>query len=338
MTRLAWFRACITGWVCVSLVHATGVCQETPEVATIPVVPVGLPGPIPVPTDNPLTPAKIDLGQKLFFEQRLSADQTTSCATCHDPQKGFATSEPLAIGIGGQRTTRNAPTLINRAYGTSQFWDGRAASLEEQALQPLQNPLEMGNSLEAVLEVLRADPEYHVGFANAFGGDREAAAITTTRLAQAIASFERTLLAGNSPVDRFQSGEYEALSAAERRGLWVFEGRGKCWQCHSGPNYTDERFHNTGHGYDQASRDPGRQTVTGDDADRYRFKTPTLRTLTFTMPYMHDGALNTLEEVVEFYSIGGSPQDPQLDPKMDPLFLEEQEQSDLVAFLKALSR
>jgi cytochrome c peroxidase len=326
----------------IALALASAAAAQNSAPAALLPAPAGLPV-LPVPADNPQSPAKIRLGERLFFETRLSGDGSVSCASCHDPQHGFARPEPLAVGIRGQKASRNAPSLLNRAYGTSMFWDGRASSLEEQALQPIQNKLEMDNTMDRVLRDLRQDVTYLEAFAKVFDPSGAAApstdtAITIAHVAQAIASFERTLLAGNSPVDQFQGGRHEALTAAERRGMWVFEGRGKCWQCHSGPNYTDEAFHNTGYGHGNRDRDPGRFAATGKEEDRFRFKTPTLRGLVHTAPYMHDGGLATLEKVVAFYAVGGEPNDPHLDPRMEAMYLEDQEQADLVAFLEALSR
>lgn len=291
-----------------------------------------------VPEDNPLTEEKVALGRRLFFDPLLSKDRTVSCATCHDPAHGFASAAPRAVGIRGQLGPRNSPTVLNRAVGKSQFWDGRAGSLEIQSLQPIENPLEMNHKLPAVLDALRRAPEYAAAFESAFGdSDAEQDPITAENLGKALASFQRTLLLDESPVDAFQAGDYSALTKTERQGLWIFESRGGCWQCHRGPNYSDEQFHNLGIGYGERNRDVGRAAVTKRIQDTGKFKTPTLRGVAQTAPYMHDGRLKTLEDVVEFYNAGGDPADPQIDPRIRPLGLADEEIEQLVAFLRALS-
>ncbi len=294
-------------------------------------VPRGLPAPPAPPTDNPLTLAKVRLGRRLFFDPVLSGDRTVSCASCHDPARGFAGADAVAVGIGGRRGRRHAPSLLNMAYGSSFFWDGRAATLEEQALQPIADPSEMGANVDEVVGRLRADAEYAARFREAFGGEA-----TAPRLAQALASFERTLLSGDSPLDRFRAGEFTALRESERQGLWLFESRGGCWRCHSGPNLSDGRFHNTGVGWGAEPPDPGRYAVTRRESDRGAFKTPTLRGAARAAPYMHDGSLKSLEEVVRYYRRGGNP-NPALDPAIKPLDLSEDDVRHLVAFLRALT-
>jgi cytochrome c peroxidase len=295
-------------------------------------IPYGLDLERPVPADNPLTPAKVQLGRRLFFDPILSVDRKVACASCHDPARGFAGAEPRAIGVGRRHGRRNAPSLLNRAYGTSFFWDGRSHSLEDQTLKPLLNASELGNpSHESVVERLQADPKYRVGFAAAFPDG-----VTAANLARAIASFERTILVGDSRVDRFHAGQVDLLNESERQGLWLFTSRGQCWRCHSGPNLSDEAFHNTGVSWAKEPIDLGRFEVTGMDADKGRFKTPTLRDIAKTGPYMHDGSIATLREVVEFYSRGGV-HNPYLDSVMRPLNLTSQEVTYLVDFLRALS-
>jgi len=227
--------------------------------------------------------------------------------------------------------TRNAPSLWNRAYGTAFFWDGREASLEGQALRPIENSSEMGGSVDDAVERLRAHKEYSSLFQAAFDDG-----VTAPNLAKSLASFERVLLSGNSRADRFRSGEVRALSDNERHGLWLYESRGGCWRCHSGPNFTDENFHNTGVSWNQQPIDIGRFTVSKKDSDRGRFKTPTLRNVAVTAPYMHDGSLANLDDVVDFYNRGGG-KNPYLDGSIAPLGLTAEEKKDLVAFLKALS-
>lgn len=297
-----------------------------------------------VTPDDPLTQEKVSLGRRLFFDTVLSKDRTVSCASCHQPEHGFASPDAKAVGIRGQVGRRNSPTLMNRALGKLQFWDGRAASLEAQALQPIGNPLELGHSVDDVVKELATDPDYVELFATAFGGQGEAETeddaryVTSDNLAKSLAAFQRTLLTGDSPVDRFQTGKYEALSKDERQGLWIFESRGRCWKCHSGNNYSDEAFHNTGIGFGRSDRDPGRYEVTKLPADKGKFKTPTLRAIARTAPYMHDGSLASLTDVVEFYNNGGEFADPLLDKEVSPLGLSEKEIAQLVAFLEALSK
>ncbi len=293
-------------------------------------VPLGL-GPRLVPKENPLTELRVRLGRRLFFDPILSTDNTVACASCHRPDHGFAGNEARPRGIRGQRTSRRAPTLFNRAYGTSFFWDGRESTLEGQALRPIEDPTEMGSTITAVLDRLRADTTYKAQFEAAFPDG-----VTAANLGRALASFERVLLRGASAVDRFRrQGKTEALTARERHGLWLYESKGRCWRCHSGANFTDESYHNTGVGWGKVPADLGRYVVTKKEADRGRFKTPTLRGVALTGPYMHDGSLTSLEDVVEFYNRGGGA-NPNLDPVLAPLNLSKDEVRDLVAFLKAL--
>lgn len=275
---------------------------------------------------------RANLGRQLFFDPVLSSDGSTSCATCHQPDFAFSSPDALPAGVGDRPARRNAPALINRRWSSAQFWDGRAESLEEQALQPIESENELASSVDEVLEKLQQHPEYPDRFAEAFSDG-----ITRQNLAVAIASFERVLLSSGSPVDQFitAAGTSE-FTRAERQGLWIYESKGGCWQCHSGPNYSDELFHNTGVSWGAEPVDLGLFEKTNDTAHRGQFKTPTLRDVALTAPYMHDGSIATLEEVVEFYNRGGN-RNPHLDGKMKPLELTDQEKSDLVAFLKALT-
>jgi cytochrome c peroxidase len=302
-----------------------------PERLPLDTVPLGLPAQRPVPRDNPLTEAKVRLGRRLFFDPILSGDGSVACASCHRPDHGFAGPEPRAVGAGGRVGPRNAPSLLNRAFGSAFFWDGRAASLEEQALHPIESPLEMASSVPEALRRLGAHKEYPAAFRAAFGDG-----VSAANLARALASFERVLLAGDSRVDRFHAGKFGVLNDSERQGLWLFESRGGCWRCHSGQNFSDEAYHNTGVSWGGAPADLGRHAVTRQEADRGRFKTPSLRGVARTAPYMHDGSLATLEEVVEYYNRGGN-KNPHLDPLMRPLGLSQRDVADLVAFLQALS-
>jgi cytochrome c peroxidase len=330
-------------WLCLALVGLGGSVLSSTEPIALPrdnlparldleAIPLGLPAKRPVPKDNPLTEQKVRLGRKLFFDPILSVDRRVACASCHQPDHGFAGTTPFTLGIGGQKGIRNVPTLLNRAYGTAFFWDGREATLEAQALHPIASPTEMGSTVAQAVQRLQADPGYRAQFQSVFPDG-----VTANNLARALASFERVLLAGNSPVDHFRAGELSALNDSERHGLWLYESRGRCWRCHSGPTFTDEGFHNTGVSWGKMPLDLGRYQVTNKNADRGRFKTPTLRHLTATAPYMHDGSLATLEDVVEFYNRGGQ-KNPQLDPAIEPLRLSKADVTDLVAFLKALSK
>jgi cytochrome c peroxidase len=301
-----------------------------PQRLSLETIPLGL-GLRPAVPDNPLTAERVNLGRKLFFDPILSADNTVACASCHRPAHGFASGEARPLGIRGQRTRRRAPTLFNRAYGTTFFWDGRETSLEAQALRPIEDPGEMGSKLPQVVERLNGDKTYHGLFAEAF-----ADGVTAANLGRALAAFERVLLRGDSPVDHFRAqGAHAALTPEQRHGLWLYESKARCWRCHSGANFSDEQFHNTGVSWDKEPPDLGRFTITRRDADRGKFKTPTLRGVILTGPYMHDGSLATLEEVVEFYNKGGGA-NPHRDPLVAPLGLSPEERRDLVAFLRAL--
>ncbi len=287
-----------------------------------------------VPDDNPITEDKIKLGKRLFFDKSLSIDGSLSCASCHVPENAFSDSNRFSIGVKSRRGTRQSPTLINRAFSRAQFWDGRAPSLEEQALVPLTNPVEMGNpSLKIVLKRLENSPSYIAAFKQAFP---DTDVITEQHLSQAIASFERTILAGNSPFDRFINGDKSSMSEAATRGYRIFLGKGLCAQCHLSFNFTDEIYHNLGVGALAKKPDPGRFTISKLDGHQGAFKTPTLREVASTAPYMSDGSLKTLEEVIEYYDKGGQP-NPWLSPKIKPLNLNDQEKTDLVEFLKTLS-
>ncbi|MBI4602447.1 MAG: c-type cytochrome [Planctomycetes bacterium] len=290
-----------------------------------------------VPADNPVTPAKVELGRHLYFDARLSRDGTVACATCHVAAKGWSNGLKTAVGIGNHVGKRSAPTVINRAFSTLQFWDGRAASLEDQALGPIQNPGEMGNTLENVVATVKGIAGYVPLFVAAFGDE----AVSPDRIAKAIASFERTILSGSSPYDRYQSGEKSALNEEAVRGMQVFldNNKGRCSICHAGFNFTDEKFHNIGIGADKPDWEKehiGRFEVTKAEKDKGAYKTPTLRQIAATGPYMHDGSEATLEAVVEYYAKGGNP-NPHLDPEMKKLTLTDQEKRDLVEFLKALT-
>lgn len=276
------------------------------------VIPAGLDAYLPVPEQNPLTREKVELGKKLFFDVRLSRDNSVSCATCHNPKLAFTDDRPVGVGVAGRVGGRRVPRIVNRGYGKSFFWDGRAATLEEQVLQPIQNPKEMDMTLEEV--------------ASRTG-------LPIERVQQALASYVRTILSGDSPYDRYLQGDRNALTTEQRLGLRLFRGKAGCAVCHLGPNLTDERFHNTGVGW---PGDEGRYAVTKSEPDRGAFKTPSLREVARTPPYMHDGSRKTLEEVIDFYNQGGNP-NPALDPEIRKLQLSAEEKAALLALLKALS-
>jgi cytochrome c peroxidase len=284
-----------------------------------------------VPEANKLDLARVALGRRLFFDPILSADSTVACASCHRPERGFSSGEARPRGIRGQEISRRAPTLFNRAYGTSFFWDGRAATLEEQALQPIENPLEMGSSVKDAVQRLGEHKEYRSIFSGAF-----ADGVTAANLGKALACFERVLMRGDSRVDHFRKkGQQDSLTPVERFGFWLYESKAQCWRCHSGHNFSDESYHNTGVGWDQMPADPGRFAVTKSEADRGKFKTPTLRGVALTAPYMHNGSLKTLDDVIDFYNKGGGA-NANLDAGIRPLKLSPEELHALVAFLKAL--
>jgi cytochrome c peroxidase len=338
--------------------------------------PLGLP-PIPYPADNPQTPEKIALGEKLFNDTRFSTTGEVSCATCHVAEKAF-TDSPLSVSVGidDLTGTRNAPTVVNSVYFETMFWDGRSPSLEDQALHPFLNPVEMGLAdHEPILEIARTDPDYANAFKDVFG--KAGTEITMTEVTQAIAAFERTQVTGSSPFDRwYLAGEEEALTEAQKRGFELFVGTGRCVSCHTIEQtqalFTDNRFHNIGVGIndiqedvpglageflhakatlsevdvkvltDKRTSELGRFAVTQDFDGVGAFKTPTLRNIAVTAPYMHDGSLGTLDEVMIHYNNGGvtsegDPVNDFLSGGIRPLGLTDEELDDLVAFMEALT-
>lgn len=340
-----------------------------------------------IPANNPLTATKVALGRSLYFDKRLSVDGTVSCATCHDPANAFTDHSAVATGVSNRTGTRNAPTILNAMFSERLFWDGRAGSLEEQAKQPLINQFEMGmGNYDAVVERVVAIPEYRTKFQRIFRSE----GITIETIVKAIAAYERTLLSGNSPFDRFVAGDQSAITEAQKRGFELFKGKAKCVECHSfssvSPFFTDFKFHNTGvaakdMNFEQLSRlarqiannktegsenkptnltnnppMPSRQTeesapllahtegftelgrylVTKQPKDVGSFKTPTLRDVELTTPYMHNGSEKTLIDVVRFYNRGGNA-NPKLDERMQPLHLSDEQINELVEFLRALT-
>ena len=289
-------------------------------------VPKGL-GPVVTPANNPLTQEKIELGKQLYFDKRLSRDNSISCASCHDPKKGWSNGEAFATGFNGQKGGRSSPTVINSTYQSLQFWDGRAEYLEGQALGPIQNPIEMNLTLPELMERLNAIEGYRKQFQRVFGTDA-----TSEGVAKAIASFERTVLSGDAPYDRYKAGDATAMTAEAVRGMKLFFGKAHCSACHAGPSFTDGAFHNLGVGMKADKPDLGRFLETKLSGDKGAFKTPTLREIAKTAPYMHDGSEKTLEEVIELYDKGGIAND-FLDEEIFPLKLTREEKSDLKAFL-----
>lgn len=330
---------------------------------------LGLP-PVPIPQDNPVTREKVQLGRKLFFDRRLSLNETMSCAMCHIPEQGFTNNElATAVGIEGRTVRRNAPTIYNVAYFSHIFHDGRETRLEYQIWAPMLASNEMANpSIGYVVGKIKGLSDYKGLFEAAFDG--RGPGIET--IGMAIASYERTLVSGGSPFDRWRYGDEDALGESAKRGFRLFTGKAGCAACHTvGGDYalfTDDDFHNTGLGRqasvgggssetpvqlapglkvsvpnrligsvsERSPSDLGRYEVTQDPADRWRYKTPTLRNSALTAPYMHNGAFGSLMEVVSFYNEGGIP-NPQLDPLIRPLGLTRQEMADIVAFLESLT-
>jgi cytochrome c peroxidase len=322
---------------------APGTAADAPEwekqnpVRPLPEPPLGIDSKL---TDlpEPPTPERVRLGRWLFYDKRISADGSVSCATCHKPENAFSEDTPVSTGIRGQKGGRKAPSFVNLAWTLYPhfFWDGRAKSLEEQALGPIANPVEMGNTHDAMVNSLGKIRAYAGYFRQAFGED----AITKERVAKAIADYERTRMSGNSPWDRWQKKrDKTAVSDQVKKGhdLFFF-GKASCNQCHLGQNFTDNSFHNLGVGFDPVAKkfaDTGRFVVTNSESDRGAFKTPTLRDVSKHAPYMHDGSLKTLKEVVEFYNRGGN-KNLTLDPKIKPLNLTADEVDALVAFMESL--
>lgn len=301
--------------------------------AELAAVPLGR-SPLPIPASNPQTAEKVELGRRLYFDMRLSGDGTLSCASCHSPTLGWADGRRTSKGIDGQIGGRNAPSIINAAYHRTQFWDGRAASLEEQALGPIENPIEMGSSLDEVIKRLSGVPEYRQRFRATFGTE-----VTREGIGKAIAAFERTIISGNSPYDRYEAGDENALNEAQKRGMEIFMDRANCAVCHTPPTFSNGRFYNAGVGMNEDEPDPGRTAVTKRDRDFGRFRVPSLREVKETGPYFHDGSAATLEEAVALMAGGGID-----NPNLSSMFkvvrlanLTEQDGKDLVAFLKALS-
>lgn len=306
-------------------------------VAPLPAIPLGISRTF-AELPQPPTPARVRLGRWLFYDTRLSADGQIACSTCHRPDHAFSEPTPHSTGIRGQQGGRKAPPIVNLAWTLYPhfFWDGRAASLEEQALGPIANPIEMGNTHEAMIQSLRAITAYGPYFTEAFGSLE----ITNERVAQAIADYERTLLSGNSPWDRWRMNKDEsAVSAEVKQGHELFFGKAGCNQCHLGDSLTDSNFHNLGVGWNPRTRrfaDEGRAVISRLPEHRGAFKTPGLRDVALHAPYMHDGSMATLLDTVQHYTKGGTA-NPGLDPKIQRLDLTPADEQALVAFMQALS-
>ena len=320
-----------------------------------------------IPEDNPLTRAKIELGRQLYFDKRLSGDGTVSCADCHSPATGYGANTQFGVGIKGQTGNRNSPVSFNRILSKAQFWDGRADSLEAQAIGPMANPIEMGNTHEAVVKLIGSNEGYRIQFEKIFGKKPD-----ITLAGKAIAAFERTIVTGPSPYDLYEPvrrllesfpeeladldelktedpdlykqftglkavADRHPMSEEAKRGRDLFfSQKSNCSACHVGANFADELYHNLGVGMDAANPDLGRYSETKQEKDKGAFKTPTLRNIAQTAPYMHDGSQATLEEVVEWYAKGGHP-NPHLSDKIKKLDLTAQDKKDLVEFMKALT-
>ena len=321
-----------------ALLAATAAAQQAeagrfeplpPAFANLQRPPKGLPK-MPMPADYTPTEAMFDLGKRLFHDGALSRDKTVSCSTCHPAATGFAHPDPLPPGIAGQRAARHSPALWNRGYSPVQRWDGSSPTLEAFVLEPIADAREMGFSVPEALERLNADAGFREQFQKAFDGPATAAA-----LQQALATFVRGIVAGDAPYDHFLAGNPAAMTPLQRHGQWIFESKGGCWKCHTPPLFSDEDFHNTGIGVKDGKAETGRAHATKDDNDTGKWKTPTLRGVRLTAPYMHDGSMATLADVVAFYARGGNAND-HLDERLHKLELSADDQKALVAFLSSL--
>ena len=363
----SFVRLFVLGGAAVLAFGSVGSTDSAAAEAVEIVVPEGVLPP-EIPEDNPVTEAKVALGRKLYFDTRISTDGTVSCSTCHDPRHGFADGrgDKTSKGVSGQLGTRNSPTVLNAAFLSDQFWDGRADTLEEQAKQPIANPVEHGfkdqAAVAAKLQELKAD--YESLFAAAFGSNE----ITVERFAQAVASFERTIVSLDAPIDRFIAGDKKAISESAQRGWELYNGKARCNTCHGHvgafPLFTDEDYHNLGVGtekidFEDVARKGASTVTSGKDIDTLvltnvqaselgrfiitkepkhigAFKTPQLRNIALTAPYMHDGSEPTLEKVMDLYNRGGNP-NPYLDGGMRPLNLTPQEITDVVELMKTFT-
>lgn len=284
---------------------------------------------VPVPADNAMTKERVLLGKTLFFDPRLSASKFISCATCHNPGFGWEDGLPKGIGHGMKELGRHTPTILNSAFGDLMFWDGRAESLEAQALGPIQSSAEMNLPLTQAVERITSIPGYKPLFENAYPGEP----ISEKTISKAIATFERTIVSQDAAFDRWVKGDEAAISSAAKRGFELFNGKAHCAECHSGWNLSDSGFHDIG----VADEDLGRGKLLKIEAMQHAFKTPTLRNVTLRAPYMHNGSEPTLEAVIDFYNCGGRAQRPSLAPEIKPLVLDATEKKDIVQFLQSLT-
>lgn len=318
-------RAVLAGLLAATLWAPPALAQEPSEAQR---AAYRRPDTIPFPKDNPYTPEKAALGKMLFFDTRLSRDKNLSCASCHNPSFGWEVPFATAIGAGGKPLGRHAPTALNLAWSRHLFWDGRAPTLEAQARGPIEASVEMDLPMATGVERLRAVQGYVAAFGKAFPKE----GLTAETIVKAIATFERTLVTGDTPFDRWMRGDARAVGAEVKRGFALFTGKAQCAACHSGWNFTDDKFHDIG----LPTADKGRMGITKEPADLHGFKTPSLREIAARAPYMHHGQVATLEAVVAHYVSGGEKR-PSLSPLMKPLALSAQEVQDLVAFMRSLS-
>lgn len=339
MSRVRTPEAAVALAFSLAVAAGTGSCGDEPRAWVVPPAPLvvgeapaGFPaGPLAAtgPPDNLLTEERAQLGKRLFFDPRLSRSGDISCASCHDQKHAFADPRAVSVGVDGRTGRRNASALVNLAWGLTFFWDGRARSLEDQAGQPIENPLEMDLPLTSAVERVRSAPSYVQQFRVAYGTDP-----SEETLRKALASFVRTLVSGASPYDRFLAGDTDALDPAARHGEVLFFNEAGCFHCHPAGALTNEGFFNNGSYVDGG--DIGRKDVTGRSGDLGKFKVPGLRNVAVTAPYMHDGSMATLEEVIEHYDRGGRGHD-STDPQIEPLGLSPEDKQDLAAFLRALT-
>jgi cytochrome c peroxidase len=331
LTTIAVVTVALLQWVGASPLGQAPHGTLTIDSVTVPDI-GPLPRAIPTPPTNLDNAAKLELGKQLYYDGRLSKNGAISCAFCHNPGTGWADPRQTSIGIGGGLGGRQAPTLLNTAFNPLQFWDGKASSLEEQAVFPIQNPIEMGETHENVVRKLNGIKGYRQQFRAIFGTD-----VTLPGIAEAIAAFERTVISTDSAFDKYVMGDSKAMSKAAVVGMALFKGKARCILCHNGPNFTDNQFHNLGvPQLGPMKEDLGRYYVTKVEKDKRAFKTPTLRSISETAPYMHDGAFKTLEEVLDFLNNGGGA-NPNLSPLIKALHLTREEKGDIIAFLKALA-
>ncbi len=325
---LALISASIAAFAFYSVAPMLGSAQSQMSIEQ----PLGLP-PVPIPSDNPMTEEKVELGKMLYFDTRLSDDGSVSCSTCHMPGHGYAEPKPVSEGIHKQKGDRNANTVINTAYATTLFWDGRAADLEDQAAGPVENPIEMGTKMTVVSKQLNKINEYKKRFQDVFGGPANKENIT-----KAIAAFERTILSGNSPYDKYQNGDKDAMSEDAIAGMRLFNGKALCSSCHTPPIFSNWNFYNAGVGSDKEEQDLGRYQVTENPSGKGAFRVPHLRSVTDTPPYFHDGSVKSLEEAVRFMAGGGkdNPNRHALFNAIEAQNLSDEEINQLIEFVKAL--